>query len=153
MLGRGGVGLGGPAREQPRVGVGAEGQDEHRARRGGGGVLRSARLELQQLQRLGGQAELLPDGARAEHPAVAVLAAEVDAPRRGGRGAVEGGDEGRRREAHLGGEVVGEEAARGGEEARAGGEGGCGEVEGENAGCAADGGVAEDEELGGRRTR
>jgi len=64
VLGRGGVGLGEPAREQARVGVGAEGQDEHRCglplpRRGG--------LELQQLQRLGGEADLLPDGAHAEH--------------------------------------------------------------------------------------
>lgn len=180
MLGRGGVGLGGPAREQARVGVGAEGQEEHHGGgRGGRGLPplpRRGGLELQQLQRLGGEADLLPDGAQAEHrrrrPALAVsveeqlpaaaAAAEVDAPRRGGRGAIERGDRGRRREAHPGREEVREPPpCRGGEEARAAGERGRqrggGQVQRQDAARrrrrAADRGVAKHEEGRGRGAR
>jgi hypothetical protein len=96
VLGRGGrVGLGGTARQQPRVRVGAEttARTPRPPRRGGGGAPRGTRLQLQKLQSLDRQAELLPDGAQAERPAaVAVLPAEADAPSRGGRASAEGGD-------------------------------------------------------------
>jgi hypothetical protein len=171
VLGRGGGGLGGPAREQARVGVGAEGQDEHCGGRGRR-LPRRGGLEPQQLQRLGGEADLLPDGAREEdgrrpaHPASAFVeqqlpaaAAEVDAARGGGRCAVERGDRGRRREAHFGREEVRDAEPRlVEEEARLAGERGRqragGQVERQNAARrrrgAADRGVAQDEEGSGR---